>query len=694
MRLGSTLSVLVAVLALSFVPGAAADRPLTKQATAQGTGGAVASDSTYATQAGLSVLRRGGTAADAAVAVASTLGVTDPYVAGIGGGGYFVYYDARTHRVSTIDGRETAPAADGQNMFIDAATGQPLSFPTAVTSGLSVGVPGTLATWQKALDRWGRRGLAADLKPAIRVARKGFTVDATLQELTRENQGRFAQFSSTSSLFLPGGALPAVGSVLRNPDLAATYRQIARNGIGALYGGPIGADVVDAVHNLPLAPAATLKPIPGPMTLQDLRGYRAIDRDPTHVNYRGVDVYSMAPSSSGGSTVGEALNILKQFDLSGMDRVQLLHHYLEATRLAFADRNRFVGDPAFVNVPLAQLLSDSFGLQRACLIDPAHALTSPVAPGDPNGSPSCTAPATAATRQDRPETHTNHFVVSDRWGDVVSYTNTIEQLGGSGIVVPGRGFLLNNELTDFNFTGSEPAGGRQAATVEHVPDDRAAQRAPVRRSRRCRRRDDHHDRARHPDEPHRPRDDVARCNRSAARIAAQLGDDAGRARLHRPADDAGARGARAEVRGHQHVAARSLDQDPADDRRRDRARGAPERAVAGGGRADPPRRRLGRRRAHEVTERRLARRRPLRDAAPGRDGGRTGGCRRRRAERALGGPHAERPRPAAARARTGEQRRRIVERALRPPAPEHVALVLAPPGPEVPARDGGVPDPR
>jgi gamma-glutamyltranspeptidase/glutathione hydrolase len=469
MRLGSTLSVLVAVLALSFVPGAAADRPLTKQATAQGTGGAVASDSTYATQAGLSVLRRGGTAADAAVAVASTLGVTDPYVAGIGGGGYFVYYDARTHRVSTIDGRETAPAADGQNMFIDAATGQPLSFPTAVTSGLSVGVPGTLATWQKALDRWGRRGLAADLKPAIRVARKGFTVDATLQELTRENQGRFAQFSSTSSLFLPGGALPAVGSVLRNPDLAATYRQIARNGIGALYGGPIGADVVDAVHNLPLAPAATLKPIPGPMTLQDLRGYRAIDRDPTHVNYRGVDVYSMAPSSSGGSTVGEALNILKQFDLSGMDRVQLLHHYLEATRLAFADRNRFVGDPAFVDVPLAQLLSDSFGLQRACLIDPAHALTSPVAPGDPNGSPSCTAPATAATRQDRPETHTNHFVVSDRWGDVVSYTNTIEQLGGSGIVVPGRGFLLNNELTDFNFTPTQgtapdpnlPAAGKR-----------------------------------------------------------------------------------------------------------------------------------------------------------------------------------------------------------------------------------------
>jgi gamma-glutamyltranspeptidase / glutathione hydrolase len=468
MRLIAKLSVLVGVLASAFAPGAAAGKQITKQAVAQGFGGAVASDSTYATQAGLSVLRRGGTAADAAVAVASTLGVTDPYVAGIGGGGYFVFYDARTHKVSTIDGRETTPAADGPTMFIDPATGQPLPFPKAVTSGLSVGVPGNLATWQKAVDRWGRRGLAADLKPAIKVARRGFTVDATMQELTRENQARFAQFSSTSQLFLPGGALPAVGSVLRNPDLAATYRQIARHGIQALYGGPIGRDVVNAVHNLPLAPSATLVPIPGPMTLQDLQNYRAIDRAPTHVNYRGVDVYSMAPSSSGGSTVGEALNILKQFDLSSMSRVQALHHYLESTRLAFADRNRFVGDPAFVNVPLDQLLSDRFGLQRACLIDPAHALTSPVAPGDPNGSPSCSAPAAAAA-QDQEGTNTNHFVVSDRWGDVVSYTNTIEQLGGSGIVVPGRGFLLNNELTDFNFAPTQgtapdpnlPAAGKR-----------------------------------------------------------------------------------------------------------------------------------------------------------------------------------------------------------------------------------------
>jgi len=363
---------------------------------------------------------------------------------------------------------EQTPAADDQNMFINPATGQPYTFPTAVTSGLSVGVPGTLATWQRALQRWGRFSLARDLQPAINVANRGFVVDPTFREFTRENQSRFAQFTSTRDLFLPGGALPEVGSVFRNPDLANTYRQIAHDGTGALYGGRIGADVVNAVHHLPLAPDATLTPIPGPMTLADLHAYRTIDRNPTHVNYRGLDVYGMPPSSSGGITGGESLNILKQFDLSAMDRVQALHHYLESTRLAFADRNRYIGDPAFVNVPQQTLLSDRFAQQRACLIDPTHALTSPVAPGDLNGSPTCSL-ATADTRPGNDGTHTNHFVVSDRWGDVVSYTNTIEQLGGSGIVVPGRGFLLNNELTDFNFAPTQgtapdpnlPAAGKR-----------------------------------------------------------------------------------------------------------------------------------------------------------------------------------------------------------------------------------------
>jgi gamma-glutamyltranspeptidase / glutathione hydrolase len=227
---------------------------------------------------------------------------------------------------------------------------------------------------------------------------------------------------------------------------------------------------VRTVHNLPLAPGATLVPRPGAMTLADLSHYRAPFQGPTHVNYRGYDVYSMAPSSSGGTTVGESLNILSNFNLGAESRVQVLQHYLEATRLAFADRNRYIGDRRFVQVPEAQLLSPAFGHQRACLINPAHAASSPVAPGDPFAGPgSCTPQQPAGDATAYPETDTNHLVVADKYGDVASYTNTIEELGGSAIVVPGRGFLLNNELTDFDFAPPSsglpdpnlPAGGKR-----------------------------------------------------------------------------------------------------------------------------------------------------------------------------------------------------------------------------------------
>ena len=459
----------VSVAAALLVSSAAAGLPasagpavrsggqLPGQAVAVGTGGAVASDDAEATSAGLEVLRRGGNAVDAAVAVAATLGVADPFVAGIGGGGYLVYYDARTHRVSTIDGRETAPRLATTELFIDPATGKPLSFPVAVTSGLSVGVPGTLMTWQKALGQWGTESLAQVLRPAERVARQGLPVDATFREQVRENAARFAQFSSTRKLFLPGGQLPMIGSTFRNPQLASTYAEIGRRGVADFYGGQLGAGIVQTVEHLPLAPGATLTPRPGLMRIGDLRDYAALVRAPTRVNYRGYRIYGIAPSSSGGATVGEALNILSNFGLSKMTRVQALHHYLEASRLVFADRNRYIGDPAYGRVPLRQLLSKRFGRQRACLFNPDKALISPVAPGDPfTGVAGCKPAAAATGRQPDEGTNTNHFVVADRFGDVVSYTNTIEELGGSGLVVPGRGFLLNNELTDFDFVPLQP----------------------------------------------------------------------------------------------------------------------------------------------------------------------------------------------------------------------------------------------
>jgi gamma-glutamyltranspeptidase/glutathione hydrolase len=456
----ASLSAVIAVIAVVTSLITAASAAAKPAAVATGSGGAVASESAPATQAGLAVLRRGGTAADAAVAVASTLGVSDPLVAGIGGGGYLVYYDAKTHSVSTIDGRENAPAAATPALFIDPVTHKPLAFPTAVTSGLSVGVPGTLMTWQTAVKRWGRFSLADDLRPAEHVAQAGYVLSPGVREEIRENAFRFRDFTSTRGLFLPGGRIPKVGTRMRNPDLAATYRQIARGGVGAFYGGQIGSAIVDAVHRLPVAPGITLTQRPGSMTRADLSRYQAIVRAPTHVTYRGLDVFSMAPSSSGGTTVGEALNILSRFPLSQESRVQALHQYLEASRLAFADRNRYIGDPGYVKVPESTLLSPSFARRRACLITPSHALKSPVAPGSLTGSASCTPSQPVDVKAPTDGAATNHFVIADRQGDVVSYTNTIEELGGNGVVVPGRGFLLNNELTDFDF----------APLSKHVPD--------------------------------------------------------------------------------------------------------------------------------------------------------------------------------------------------------------------------------
>ncbi|WP_219416836.1 gamma-glutamyltransferase [Pseudonocardia nigra] len=435
---------------------------------AVGSGGGVATVDADATRIGLEVLAAGGTAADAAVAAAAALGVTEPYSAGIGGGGFFVHYDAETGEVSTLDGRETAPAAMEPDSFVDPATGEALEFDRAVTSGLSVGVPGTPATWTAALERWGTLDLGEALAPAEQLAREGFAVDEEFRGQTQINEERFRAFPATADLFLPDGALPEVGSVFTNPDLADTYAELGHQGVDWLYEGELAGEIAATAADPPVDPAATIPVAPGLMTTDDLAAYEVVEREPTHVDYRGVDVYGMGPPSSGGSTVGEALNILEQFELSAKDPVQALHLYLEASRFAYADRNRYLGDPDFVDVPLEALLSDEFAAQRACLIDPDKAAVSPVPAGDPAADDVCaTAPSGGA---DHEGPSTTHLVAADRWGDVVSYTLTIEQTGGSGITVPGRGFLLNNELTDFDFTppppgeplpANAPAGGKR-----------------------------------------------------------------------------------------------------------------------------------------------------------------------------------------------------------------------------------------
>ncbi len=402
------------------------------------------------TQAGMDVLRAGGNAVDAAVAAAAVLGVTEPYSCGIGGGGFMVVYRAADRKVFTIDGREESPAAFQPTSFLNPATGTPIPFAEGQTSGLGVGVPGTLRTWERALRLFGTQSLRSLMRAGIQVADQGFVVDQTYFDQTEANRDRFDDFTTTRATFLTPATFqsPPVGSVFRNPQLAQTYRTIALNGVDAFYTGDIANTIVQTVQSPPIVPGTTRNVRPGLMTLADLTRYSAPSRAPASSGYRGLTHYGMGPPSSGGSTVGEALNILEGYPLSTLTRTQALHYYFESSAFSFADRGRYLGDPDHVFVPLAGLLSDSFAAERRALIGPTAA-TKPVPPGDPtdNEGPS-----------------TTHLTVADKWGNVVAYTFTIESTGGSGIAAGDKGFLLNNELTDFDFTpglANSPAGDKR-----------------------------------------------------------------------------------------------------------------------------------------------------------------------------------------------------------------------------------------
>ena len=426
----------VAALAIVlFDPQVALAQEPAKDPTAVGRGGAASTVDAYGTRAAIRTLRRGGNAVDAAVAAAAVLGVTEPYSCGIGGGGFMVIRRPNG-KVVTIDSREESPAAMQPDSFFEngAPPDLPEDFDAARYSGLSAGVPGTVAGWDRALRRYGSWSLPRVLRAGARVARRGFVVDATFAAQTQPNVPYFNDIPSTAALYLdPDGTPRDVGATLRNPDLAGTYRLIGEEGPRAFYRGKLAEAIVDAARRPPVAPDADHAWRPGLITEADMKAYRALNRDPTRIRYRGLDVWGMGPPSSGGSTLGEALNILEGYADLAADRTRALHLFLEASRFAYADRSAYIADPEFVDIPLTGLLSDAYAAERRALIDPAKAATSPVAPGDP-----------------RPFSSTTHLVVSDRQGTVVSYTFTIESTGGNGIVVPGYGFLLNNELTDFD----------------------------------------------------------------------------------------------------------------------------------------------------------------------------------------------------------------------------------------------------
>ncbi|MES2299319.1 MAG: gamma-glutamyltransferase [Pseudomonadota bacterium] len=420
---------------------------------ASGNGGAVASISAPASQAALTILERGGNAVDAAVAAAATLGVTDPLRCGIGGGGFMVIYLARERRVVTIDHRATAPAGFGA-AGARAQDGD---------GALAVGVPGSVRGWHEALERYGTMSLRQVLAPAIAAASAGVAVSEPLHQLMVENEGKLRQSGAAAALYLKDGKALPTGAIMRNPGLVKAYREIAAGGARAFYEGQMARAMVEAVARPAAAGAARARA--GVLSMADLANYEARIRQPARSSYRGYDLYGMALPSSGGVAIGETLNILEGYELGKLERAQALHLYLEASRLAFADRDAYLADPEYVDAPIAGLLSKPYAAQQRARIAMGRAAEA-VAAGDPypfQSDPSVPL-RPAGARAPTESAHTTHLALADKDGNIVAYTFTLEAGAGSGIAVPGYGFLLNNELAGFEQAGpnpNAPEGGKR-----------------------------------------------------------------------------------------------------------------------------------------------------------------------------------------------------------------------------------------
>ncbi len=396
----------------------------------------VAAANPWAVEAGSAVLQRGGSAADALVAVQAVLGLVEPQSSGLGGGAFLVFYDASTGQLTTLDGRETAPLAATPRLFQD-ESGEPLGFFDAVVGGLSVGTPGTPALMKSAHARWGSMPWADLLMPAINLAESGFPVSPRLAELVARDAERLARYEATASYFLPGGAPLQAGQILKNMPYAKTLRLLADDGVRAFYIGEIAQDIVETVQNAPGNP--------GVLSGMDLGIYSVRERPPVCVSFRAHDVCGMGPPSSGALTVGQILGMLETYDLSGGPADPAVRRLIgDASRLAFADRGRYMADSDFVPVPVEGLIASDYLKARGAALNGETALTE-VAPGAPEFDH--TLNWADDTALEFPST--SHFVIVDAAGNVASMTTTIENAFGSRLMV--RGFLLNNELTDFSF---------------------------------------------------------------------------------------------------------------------------------------------------------------------------------------------------------------------------------------------------
>jgi len=413
--------------------------------TALGAAFMVAAANPHAARAGIEILRAGGSALDAAVAVQMVLNLVEPQSSGIGGGAFVLHWDAAARKVAAYDGRETAPAAARPDRFLR-PDGAPMGMGEAVSSGRSVGVPGVLRMLELAHARHGRLPWKRLFAPAIRLAEEGFAVSPRLHRLIEADPLLRRHPAARAYFYRPDGSALPVGHRLKNPPLAAVLRRVADEGPDAFYLGDIARDMVAAV---------AAEPRPGDMTERDLADYRALQRDAVCGGYRAYRVCGMPPPSSGGIAVLAILGVLERFDMAKLrpNSSRAVHLFSEAGRLAFADRDHYVSDPDFVRVPTAGLIDPGYLHDRALLVKPEKSMVRAL-PGTPAGAPRALgADATVES------SGTSHLSVIDAAGNAVAMTSSIESAFGSRVFV--HGFLLNNELTDFSFLPEE--GGRPVA---------------------------------------------------------------------------------------------------------------------------------------------------------------------------------------------------------------------------------------
>lgn len=390
---------------------------------------AIASAYPLASEAGFEILAAGGNAFDAAVAVSAALCVVEPRGSGLGGGGFYLLHRASDGHEVLVDAREVAPAAATRDMFLD-ADGKPVPGRSTETA-LAAGIPGEAAAFAHLAEKYGRLPLERSMQPAIRLARNGFPVYARLAEDLARKRRAFERSADAQRIFLVNGAPPAVGHVLKQPDLARSLRIVAEQGAAGFYEGAFAERLVAGVRELG-----------GIWSREDLAGYRLIEREPLRGNYRGARIVTVPPPSSGGVALLNALNILDGFDLARLDGAARKHLILESLRRVHRDRAEYFGDPAFVSIPLERLLSPYYAAGQRASIRVDRTTPSDLLPGYIGDSSSGAG--------------TTHFSILDREGNRVAATITLNAWFGTGLVIPGTGILLNNEMDDFAIKPGEP----------------------------------------------------------------------------------------------------------------------------------------------------------------------------------------------------------------------------------------------